>query len=47
MILKNQSIPEAVLASPAIRPDRKETVLVCNHFLAKYYTLMILDVVTQ
>ncbi|MEN6466990.1 MAG: beta-ketoacyl synthase chain length factor [Syntrophaceae bacterium] len=46
MILKKKHIPEVVLARPARRPERKETALVCNHFLSRYYTFMILDSVT-
>jgi len=42
MILKNQTIPEAVLASaaPPRRPFR--TVLACNHFLGKNYSFFLL-----
>jgi 3-oxoacyl-(acyl-carrier-protein) synthase len=47
MILKHQRIPDIVLANGAMQPQRKETVLVCNHFLASYYTLMLLDGVTR
>lgn len=47
MILKHQRIPQILLADPAAQPGRKETVLVCNHFLGRYYTLMILDAVTR
>ncbi len=46
MILKKQDIPDAVIFKPAQRPERKETVLVCNHFLSRYYTFMVLDRVT-
>jgi len=42
MILKNQTIPEAVLANaaPPRRPFR--TVLACNHFLGRYYSFFLL-----
>jgi 3-oxoacyl-(acyl-carrier-protein) synthase len=42
MILKNQTIPEAVLANaaPPRRPFR--TVLVCNHFLGRHYSFFLL-----
>jgi 3-oxoacyl-(acyl-carrier-protein) synthase len=42
MILKNQTIPEAVLANaaPPRRPFR--TVLVCNHFLGRNYSFFLL-----
>lgn len=47
MILRRQHIPEAALAGPSLRPERMETVLVCNHFLSSYYTFMILDRMTS
>jgi len=42
MILKNQTIPQAVLATP-IPPGRPlRTVLVCNHFLERNYSFFLL-----
>ena len=43
-ILKTQTIPKAVLATPVISPRPLHTVLVCNHFLAKYYSFFLLTV---
>jgi 3-oxoacyl-[acyl-carrier-protein] synthase II len=45
MILKNRRIPEAVLMIPSSRSERMRTVLVCNHFLARNYSFMLLDAV--
>lgn len=42
MILKHQHIPDIVLAKPALRPGR-DRILVCNHFLSRYYTFMVLE----
>jgi len=42
MILKHKRIPDIVLANGARQPQRKENVLVCNHFLGQYYSFMLL-----
>jgi 3-oxoacyl-(acyl-carrier-protein) synthase len=42
MILKNQTIPEAVLSSPAPLDHPLRTVLVCNHFFGRNYSFFLL-----
>ncbi|MFH1080431.1 MAG: beta-ketoacyl synthase chain length factor [Pseudomonadota bacterium] len=42
MILKNQTIPEAVLASAALPHRPFRTFLVCNHFLGRNYSFFLL-----
>jgi 3-oxoacyl-(acyl-carrier-protein) synthase len=41
-ILKTQTIPDVVLAAPMPSKKPLETVLVCNHFLGKYYSFFLL-----
>jgi 3-oxoacyl-[acyl-carrier-protein] synthase II len=43
MILKHQKIPDAVLARPAHQVKPVKTVLICNHFLARDYSFMVLE----
>ncbi len=42
-ILKNQRIPDAVLAEPSSRTGPVKTALFCNHFLARHYSFLILE----
>jgi len=42
MILKNQTIPEAVMATPAPHHSPFRTVLLCNHFLGRNYSFFLL-----
>ncbi len=42
-ILKNQRIPPSVLAEPSSRPGQIKTVLICNHFLARHYSFLLLE----
>lgn len=42
LILKRRHMPEIVLANPSHRPERLKTVLICNHFLGRYYSFMLL-----
>jgi 3-oxoacyl-[acyl-carrier-protein] synthase II len=46
MILKKQQIPDAVLVKPALRPKQMKTVLICNQFLARNYSFMLLESAT-
>ncbi|MBN1665079.1 MAG: beta-ketoacyl synthase chain length factor [Deltaproteobacteria bacterium] len=43
MILKTQQIPDAVLVKPAVLPATMNTVLICNHFLSRNYSFMLLE----
>jgi 3-oxoacyl-[acyl-carrier-protein] synthase II len=43
MILKHQQIPDIIQAKPATGFHRAKTVLVCNHFLARNYSFMLLE----
>lgn len=43
MILKNDRIPDAVLAEQQSQRKSIKTVLFCNHFLARNYTFMLLE----
>jgi 3-oxoacyl-[acyl-carrier-protein] synthase II len=42
MILKNQTIPEAVMATPTPHHSPFRTVLICNHFLGRNYSFFLL-----
>lgn len=42
VILKNQTIPKAVLRTPASSGRRLRTVLLCNHFFGKNYSFFLL-----
>jgi len=43
MILKHRRIPDAVRVRPAPVMNRAKTVLVCNHFLARNYSFLLLE----
>ncbi|MBN1664394.1 MAG: 3-oxoacyl-ACP synthase, partial [Deltaproteobacteria bacterium] len=42
MILNIQQIPDTVLVKPAVLPATMNTVLICNHFLSRNYSFMLL-----
>jgi len=46
-ILKKQRIPDSVLVTPALRLEEMKTVLICNQFLARNYSFMLLERATK
>ncbi|MDD5169990.1 MAG: beta-ketoacyl synthase chain length factor [Syntrophales bacterium] len=42
MILKQGRIPPAVLVGPQRKGEAVRTILVCNHYMAKYYSFLLL-----
>jgi 3-oxoacyl-[acyl-carrier-protein] synthase II len=43
MILKRRQIPDSVREKPVLPVKKIDTILICNHFLARNYSFMLLD----